>query len=271
MKKFWRILKKVMIILSVLSCAALFIVVLTSAVHKQKQLTCKNLTVKIDYESGLVFLSEKEIKDRINFLSGEDIIGRKISGIDFKTLEREVQKNPFVEHAEIFVDQQQNIIVEIVQKRPILRILNSDGVGYYISENNERIPLCDKFTSHVAVAVGKVQTHTDAKRDSTVQNALYNLVQYIRKDDFLNAAVDQIEVLDNGDMDIIPKMSGHIVHFGNAAEDMEGKFKRMKIFYNEGLRKVGWMKYKSIDLRFENQVVCEKRDSVGSAQPAVGN
>lgn len=271
MQKFWRILKKVTIILSVLSCAALFVIVLTSAMQKQKLLLCKNLTVKIDYESGLAFLSEKEIKDRINFLSGEEIVGKIISQIDFRTLEREVKKNPFVANAQIYVNQQQNIIVQVVQKRPILRILNNDGVGYYLSENNERIPLCDKFTPHVAVAVGKVQSHTDAKRDSAVQNALFNLVKYIRNDEFLNAMVDQIEVKDNGDMDLIPKVSGHIVHFGNGAEDMEGKFKRMKIFYKEGLRKVGWAKYKSIDLRFVNQVVCEKRDTVGSDQLAVGN
>ncbi len=271
MQKFWRILKKVMIILSVLSCTALFVIVLTSAVQKQKQLTCKNLTVKIDYESGLAFLSEKEIKDRINFLSGEEIIGKTIAHIDFKTLEHEVNKNPFVANAQIYVNQQQNVIVEVVQKRPILRILNNDGVGYYLSEKNERIPLCDKFTAHVAVAVGKVQSHTDAKRDSAVQNALFNLVTYIRKDDFLNALVDQIDVKDNGDMDLIPKVTGHIVHFGNGAEDMEGKFNRMKIFYQQGLRKVGWAKYKSIDLRFVNQVVCEKRDTVGSGQLAVGN
>lgn len=262
MKKFWRILKKILTIAAVLSCASLFVVVLTSAIQKQKQLVCKNLTVKIDYDSGLAFLSESEIKERINYLSGENIIGKEIARVDFKTLEREVEKNPFVDKAEVFVDQQQNVTVEVIQKRPILRILNNDGVGYYISEKNERIPLCDKFTSHVAVAIGYVEMHRNAKRDSTVQTALYNLCQYIRKDEFLNALVDQIYVNENDELDVIPKVSGHIIHFGKAEENMKEKFDRLKIFYNEGLRKVGWAKYKTIDLRYKNQVVCEKRDSV---------
>jgi cell division protein FtsQ len=38
----------------------------------------------------------------------------------------------------------------------------------------------------------------------------------------------------------------------------------LKIFYKEGIAKVGWEKYKSIDLRYMNQVVCEKRDSMQS-------
>ena len=264
MKKFWRILKKILTIAAVLSFAALFVVVLTSAIQKQNQLTCKNLQVKIDYDSGLAFLNESEIKERINFLSGENIIGKQLARVDFRTLEKEIEKNPFVDNAEIFVDQQQNIIVDVIQKRPILRILNSDGVGYYISEKNERIPLCDKFTSHLAVAIGNVEMHQNAKRDSTVQTALYKLIQYVQKDTFLNALVVQIEVKENGEMNVIPKVTGHIIRFGNAEENMQEKFDRLKIFYKEGMAKVGWGKYKAIDLRYMNQVVCEKRDTTNT-------
>lgn len=262
MKKFWRILKKILTIAAVLSCAALFVVVLTSAVQKQNQLTCRNLQVKIDYDSGLAFLNESEIKERINYLSDGNLIGKQLSRVDFHMLEKEVEKNPYVDNAEVFVDQQQKVIIDIIQKRPILRILNSDGVGYYIGEKNERIPLSDKFTSHVAIAIGNVEMHQNGKRDSSVQAALYKLIQYVRKDTFLNALVDQVYVLENGELEIIPKIPGHFIRFGRVDEGMEEKFSRLKIFYKEGMMKVGWNKYKSIDLRFMNQVVCEKRDTV---------
>ncbi len=264
MKKIWRILKKILTIVTVLSFAALFVVVLTSAIQKQNQLTCKNLEVKIDYDSGLAFLTENEIKDRINFLSGEDIVGKQLAHIDFRTLEKELEKNPFIDNAEIFVDLQQNIKVDVIQKRPILRILNSDGVGYYISEKNERIPLSDKFTSHVIIALGDVEMHQTPKRDSTVQTDLFNLTQFVQRDTFLNSVVDQIYVNANGELDVIPKISGHIIHFGNSEENMKEKFERLKIFYKEGMAKVGWTKYKAIDLRYMNQVVCEKNDTTNT-------
>jgi cell division protein FtsQ len=261
MKKILRILKKIFTILSVLSFAALFIVVLTSAIEKQSQLECKNLMVKIDYDSGLAFLNETEIKERINFLSGENIIGKKLSTIDYKTLEKELDKNPFVEDAQISVDQKQNILVDVKQKRPILRILNNDGVSYYISEKNEHIPLNSNFTSHVAVAIGNVQTHSNAKRDSAVQTALYNLIQLVRKDEFLNSFVDQIYVYENGEMEVLTKVSGQTIRIGAATGNTNEKFERLKTFYKEGLSKTGWEKYKAIDLRYNNQVVCEKRDT----------
>lgn len=261
MKRFWYILRKVLTITAALSCAVLFVLVLTSAIQKKAQLKCNQLIVHIDYDSGMSFLKEQEVTERLNYLSGKSLPGRILSSIDFKTLERELEENPFVEHAVIFVDGERNIIADITQKRPILRILNSDGVSYYMGEKGEHIPLSDNFTPHVAIATGLVENHQNAERDSTVLANLYQLVLALREDDFLNALVDQVVVKEDGSLDFIPKISGHVIHFGPVDESMNEKFTRLKIFYNEGMRKVGWNKYKAIDLRFNNQVVCERRDT----------
>ena len=254
-------MKKLLLVATVLSAAVLFVIVLTSAIKKQNQLVCRNIQVKIDYDSGLAFLTGNEIKDKIDYMCGGSITGKALTGIDFRNIEQTVRKNPFVADAEIFVNQQQEVVVDIIQKRPVLRVINNDGVSYYISEKNERIPLSDNFTSHVAIALGNVAMHKDTKRDSAVQAALYKLILFVRKDDFLNALVDQVYVLENGELEVIPKIGGQTIRFGEVDENMAEKFDRLKIFYNEGLRKVGWDKYKTIDLRYKDQVVCEKRDT----------
>ncbi len=261
MQKFWRILKKILTIASVLAGATLFVIVLTSAIQKQNALVCKSVQIKIDYESGLAFLTETEMTNRLDYLCGGRAVGKTLSRLDFHAIEKEIEKNPFVENAEVYTNQEQAIIVDIIQKRPILRVINNDGVSYYIGEKNERIPLNNIFTVHVAVALGNIVTHADTKRDSTVQAALYNLIQFVRKDEFLNAMIDQVYVNDNGDFDLIPRTGGHVIHFGNPVDSMKEKFERLKIFYKEGLTKIGWNKYKAIDLQFEGQVVCEKQDT----------
>lgn len=254
-----------------LSCAALFVVVLTSAVKKQDELTCKNLQIKIDYDSGLAFLNEGEITERINFLSGENIIGRQFSKIDFHTLEKEMEKNPYVCDAEIFVDHEQNIIITIIQKRPILRVINSDAESFYISEKNDHMPLSENFTMHLPIALGYVNIHANARRDSTVENNLFVLASFIEQDVFLHALIDQIYVYENSEFDLIPKTGNHNIHFGNAGENMADKFKRLKVFYRDGLTKTGWFKYKSINLKFDGQVVCEKLDSVETSMAQTQN
>ena len=81
-------MKKVLLAASVLSAATLFVIVLTSAIKKQNQLVCRNIQVKIDYDAGLAFLTEAEIKNKINYMCGGNIAGKPLSGIDFSTLEK---------------------------------------------------------------------------------------------------------------------------------------------------------------------------------------
>lgn len=259
MKKFWRILKKVLTVAGVLTCAGLFLVVLTSAIKKQNKLVCRNIQVKIDDQTGITFVSENEIREQVSFLVGGNITGKPFADLNLRMLEKEVEKNPFIARAEIYVNQRQDMVVSVVQRRPVIRVINNDGVGYYLGENDERIPLNDKFTPHVAVALGFVATHQDSKRDSTVQSALYQLIQKVRRDDFLNALVDQVYVQENGEMDLLPKVGAGTIHIGRIDEGLNEKFDLLKIFYKDGLTKAGWTKYKTIDLRFTDQVVCEKK------------
>jgi cell division protein FtsQ len=261
MKRFWNILKKVLLILSGVAVVVLFMFVLTSSVQHQNQLVCNAVQVNIDYEKGISFLMDSDVKQKLDYLSGGALVGKVLSTVDFRTLEKEMEKNPFVESAEIYTDQQQVVHVNVVQKYPILRVINNDGVGYYISDKGKKIPMSDKFTAHVPVALGVVETHEDLYGDSIVLNQLFELTNFVRKDTLLNALVDQIYVHENGEFDIQPKFGYHTIVFGKVDEMMADKFDRLKIFYKEALTKFGWEKYNKVNLKFKNQVVCEKRES----------
>jgi cell division protein FtsQ len=43
--------------------------------------------------------------------------------------------------------------------------------------------------------------------------------------------------------------------FGEFADSMQ-KWKKLKVFYKEAMPFVGWRKYRNLDLRFRNQIVC---------------
>ena len=104
-------MKKVLLVAGVLSATALFIVVLTSAIKKQNQLVCRNIQVKIDYDSGLAFLTEAEIKEKVDYMCGGKIAGKPLSGIDFSGIEKTIRKNPFVSDAEIFVNRSRMLLL----------------------------------------------------------------------------------------------------------------------------------------------------------------
>jgi cell division protein FtsQ len=266
MKKFWNILKKVLLIQACITVLMLFVFTLMSAVRQQKNLVCSSIQVKIDYESGMSFLTTDEIVSKVNDLAGGDAIGQPLSALDFRAIEKGLLQDPFVEKAKIYVDHAQALHAEIIQKQPLMRIINNDGVGFYLSDMSDKIPLCPTFTAHVPVAIGDVQIHEKSDRDSIVLSQLFSLARYMQQDTLIGALVDHVYVLPNGELEMYPKFDYHTVEFGRADGTMKDKFEKLKIFYKEGLAKVGWDKYKVINLKFTGQVVCEKTDNEIAAE-----
>jgi cell division protein FtsQ len=42
--------------------------------------------------------------------------------------------------------------------------------------------------------------------------------------------------------------------FGEATH-IEGKFKKLELFYRSGINRVGWEKYRTIDIQYKGQVI----------------
>ena len=76
----------------------------------------------------------------------------------------------------------------------------------------------------------------------------------------MNAQIGQIHREKNGDFVLIPQVGSHTIIFGSAFSDreVEEKFKKLKVFYEEGLPYEGWNKYDIINLKYKKQIVCKK-------------
>jgi cell division protein FtsQ len=257
MKKFWNIFKKVLIIQAVMTVVMLFVVTLMSAVREQKHLVCSSIHVDIDYNSGLSFLTTDEVSSKINELADGDAVGKALPALDLRGIEKGLLQDPFIAKAKIYIDHSRVLHAEITQKRPIMRVMNNDGVGYYLSDKNEKIPLCSTFTAHVPLAIGAVDVHENSSRDSVVLSQLFLLAKYLETDTLIGALIDHTYVLPDGQFEMYPKFGYHTIEFGKA-DEMKEKFEKLKIFYTQGLAKVGWNKYKVINLKYQGQVVCEK-------------
>jgi cell division protein FtsQ len=87
---------------------------------------------------------------------------------------------------------------------------------------------------------------------------LYRLAMEIDKHPFLKAAISQIFINSRKEVDLIPELGSHIVHFGNF-DSIDIKLENLEAFYKQALIKEGWNKYNRINLAFTNQVVCTKK------------
>ncbi|MCD8495578.1 MAG: hypothetical protein LRY45_02455 [Bacteroides graminisolvens] len=75
---------------------------------------------------------------------------------------------------------------------------------------------------------------------------------------FFNALIEQIYVSNANEFTLIPKVGDQKIIFGKY-EDVITKLENLKIFYQEALPYEGWQKYRTINVKYKGQVVCEKR------------
>lgn len=90
---------------------------------------------------------------------------------------------------------------------------------------------------------------------------LLTFVKYVENDDFWRSEVVQItaRTTPSGalEVDLTPRSGRYLICFGRL-EKMDEKFDKLLRFYRSGLSVIGWDTYRTIDIRYNDQVVCRK-------------
>ena len=173
-------------------------------------------------------------------------------------------RNNFIERDEVdrilYADMDGIVHVQIRQRVPILRVINMANVHFYIDGNGIKIPLSDNFTAKVLVANGFIDEDFSGKVDtlnSKLAKDLYRTAQFIKADTLWDNQIEQLFVDLKGDIEMVPRVGDHKIILGNA-DSLQTKFRNLFVFYKKAMPKVGWDTYKSINLKYANQIVCGK-------------
>ncbi|OIP03968.1 MAG: hypothetical protein AUJ97_03485 [Bacteroidetes bacterium CG2_30_32_10] len=261
-------LKKIIILSAwVLSITGL-IVLLAFENTKNKDVLCKQIDINIDYQSEMYFISEDDVLDLIKCFEGE-IKGKKMEIIKIFEIENLLNSNPFILHADVYATIDGMIKINIQQRKPIIRIINNKNESFYIDNNGKEMPLNSKYPSRTVIASGNIiDTYVSTVCLDTIGNKIYDsiikkstlykiyqLAQYIDNNEFLKAQINQIYLNNENEFELIPSVGKNIILFGDI-DDMKEKFDKLIVFYLKGLNAIGWNKYKFINLKYKNQVVC---------------
>ena len=176
-----------------------------------------------------------------------------------------------MDESQVYISIDGRLIIKLRQRKPILRVF-AGKTSFYIDHKGRVMPVSKKYTAHVPIANGSlkldyasllIQTNTDpSEMDSTLIPQIYfdlfNFANYLDSDPFWKAQIEQLYVDKDSEFELIPRVGNHTIVFGDVY-NLESKFEKLKIFYLEGLSKTGWNEYKTINLKFNDQVVCTKR------------
>lgn len=249
--------QKLINLISLIGGVVLFITLIGFVNKKQYDNTCQKIIIDIDDSNEKFFIDEAEVIDIINSASTGELLGARTSDINLIELERALMQNNFVSNAEVYHDLKGNIRVNISQKLPIARIISNKTHAYF-DLNGDIIPLSDKYTARVIAVYGeKTKEMMEDEFLKTKEGKAYlSFFEFITDDEFWKTQIAEVEINKYGEITMYPQMGQQVLEFGEPVE-LEKKFKKLKIFYKKILPAVGWAKYKKVNVRYSNQIVCE--------------
>lgn len=234
------------------------LVVLMSFVGEKRQ-TVKCSTVKILIPGADNFIEREEI-DAILKENFGDLVGQTLEEIQIHSIEQRIGANPYIAFVKVYVDMDGSLKISVKQRQPVMRVINAAGQDFYIDNEGLKMPISSNFTADVLVASGNIGETFSGKNEkirSKMLLDLYKIATFINKDTLWNAQIEQVYVNETADIELVPRVGIQKIILGNA-DNLDIKMKNLMIFYKKAMPKVGWDTYKTINVKFKGQIVCEK-------------
>lgn len=244
-----------------LRIAAIVVIVFALIAFTERMKTdasVKSIHVEISNLNENHFLDEEDII-RLMQWNQERMKGAAVETINFRELEGRIKKDPFIRDAEIYSDLKGNVMVNVELRRPVARIVRNDGPDGYIAEDGTIMPVSEKFTARVIIISGAFIRQILSVRNINALpegQQLMEMIETIRDDEFWNAQIAQLDIDSKCKVTVLAQIGDENIEFGRP-ENLEVKFRKLKIFYKEILPRVGWNKYDRVNLEFEGQIVAE--------------
>jgi cell division protein FtsQ len=258
--KYKSIILKILTILLWVGIGSGMMVLLVSAVQKEQKQKCNSLEISFTDNQPFRMLDEAEIVLALWPSAANDHpVGKYTSSINLYALEKQLKRNPWVLDADIYLDQQNTLHVDVQQRSPVARLFSPDGNSFYIDDSLAILPIKLSDVVELPVFTNFLINPAGAQlADTLMMKRITGLSGVIRKDPFWMAQIEQVNINAYGSFEMITQMGDQTVSLGTGEnwEDMLGKLK--KLYKHLGVEH-GWTKYETIDLQFKDQVVCVKR------------
>ncbi|MBE8719518.1 cell division protein FtsQ [Sphingobacterium pedocola] len=226
--------------------------------RKSNDQVCIALRVMI--EGKETFIDQHDISNLINEKYGR-VVGRTIKGIPVNQIEESLKDLPYVSNAEIHTDMDGVMQVAVQQREVVLRVINKNGREFYIDREGKKIPVTLKYVPHVLVANGNISESYGRPLDdvqSKLVSDLVKIVDHIRGDELWENQIVQLYVNAENDIEIVPRVGNEELIIGTA-DSLDYKLDRLKIYYREILPKVGNDAYARVNVKYGDQIICERR------------
>lgn len=205
-------------------------------------------TTEVEFADSENFIT-KEIVNKLLIQNFGSITGIQKDKLDLNNVEKSIDKNPMVEKAEVYATVDGKLKAIVTQRKPVARFFVGSQ-SYYLDHRGGQMPLSENETARVPIVTGEI-AKTDAKK-------LHALLNYIYDDNFLKKNIIGLTITPYGNIVMRSRGYDYDIMFGNPI-NIERKFKNYKAFLQDAIKDTLITNYKTINLKFTQQVVCTKK------------
>ena len=221
-----------------------FLYSFSSKRNEQKKVT----EIVVEFEAGENNFLTHSMVDKLLIQNKETVQNLEKSVINLYGLENNVSKNPYVEKASVFLTIGGQLKSTVKQRSPVARII-SENESYYVDKQGVKVPLSENYSARVMLVSG-------IKNDNEIKEIM-PLITLILADGFLQKELVGIHKSDDDEYQFSVRSGDHKIDFGKLS-DVNVKFKKLKAFYNKTFLDKTIENYKTINVKYHNQVVCTK-------------
>jgi cell division protein FtsQ len=202
----------------------------------------------IEFSNGANLFLTHEMVNKLLIQNIGEVKNKTKSLINLHELENVVFQNPLVENVKVFTTIDGDLKAVIKQRTPLARV-NTGTEVYYIDKQGVKMPMSENYSARVLLVSGAVLEED--------LSSVFELVSRINGDRFLSKLIVGIQKTAEDNFILRTRKYDQHIQIGKN-ENLNIKFKKLKAFYNEIFQSKELEKYKTINLKFNNQVVCTK-------------
>lgn len=208
----------------------------------EKKITHKMIDIRLNNENTepVYFISEADIREIID----KENPMRKIGKLNVPALERSIRSLSMVDSANVYLNLNGNLSIEVMQRVPIFRLMKKDK-NFYVDAKGIEFPISRNYSHRCMLVSGNV------KKEEYPQ--VIELIKRVEADDFTKKYFVGIQK-SHGDYYLITSDGNFRVELGDL-ENIDFKIKGFKTFVEKHLVYQDIHKYTKISLKYNNQIV----------------
>lgn len=233
--------------------------------NAREGIVCKGVSISILDSTENKFITKSTIKHYLDS-TYPGHIGTKIMDMDLTMVEELMKQKSAVKTCQAYTQKDSILYIVLTQRNPVLRFQRGD-TGFYADMDGRLFSLQENHTSEVPMIDGNIPLSEEDCKTGAVLSAekqewvkeMIALTTYLENDPVWKNRIVQIHIDEDNNMIMIPRVGKERFIIGDGT-GIQSKLRKIEAYYKSIVPDKGEGYYRSIDLRFDGQIVCTKEE-----------